>query len=240
MVMMLTREERVAHFHWASTNQQQPCFCKTTIDLDVIKLNASPETLAAIFGIRCPKRIELYDQNSGKLLPLPKEKDDESGALCWPVEAKRDYEVRVVQTVDDEEQPTVVVVPIHNIFPLFPGDNDDEKTERIEKLSNNFYEKLWHDEGTPKGLRDMFYSRFSTYKIQAFRQYDWFHETFGGPSLMDNCEREQHLLPKVMAKHTSSRMSKENAVAWLEIMNRSLEEEFPGEYELRSALALYW
>jgi hypothetical protein len=26
----------------------------------------------------------------------------------------------------------------------------------------------------------------------------------------------------------------------LEIMNRSVEEEFPEEYKLRSALALYW
>jgi hypothetical protein len=28
------------------------------------------------------------------------------------------------------------------IFPLFPGKDDDKKSERIKKLSNNFYQKL--------------------------------------------------------------------------------------------------
>ena len=58
--------------------------------------------------------------------------------------------------------------------------------------------------------------------------------------MMDSYEREKILLPKVMAKRTSSRMSKDNAVAWLEIRNRALEEEFPNEFELRWVLSLYW
>ncbi|KAL3925233.1 MAG: hypothetical protein SGILL_000546 [Bacillariaceae sp.] len=236
---MLPREERVAHFHWASTNRQQPCFCNPVIDLDVMKLNASPETIAAIFGVRLPETIQIHDQKSGELIPLPGEGDEDKGAVCWSVEPKRDYEVRVVDddgACRDEPQ----VIPINTIFPLFPGDNDDEKAESIEKLSNNFYQKLWDDEATPMSLRDSFVRRTSSWKIQAFRQYDWFHETFGGPSMLDNYEREKLLLPKVMAKHTSSRMSKENAVAWLEVMNRACEEQFPNEFELRSALALYW
>jgi truncated hemoglobin YjbI len=237
MVMMLPREDRVAHFHWASTNKQQPCFCKSTIDLDVLKLNATPETIASIFGIQHPQSIRIHDRATDKLIQLSTEKDKDSGALCWRVEPKQDYEVSVLVSDDDNDIP---VVPINSIFRLFPGKDDDEKSERIEKLSNNFYHKLWDDETTPADLRKLFFSRTSSYKIQAFRQYDWFHETFGGPSMMDNDEREKHLLPKVMAKHTSSRMSKENAIAWLEIMNRSVEEEFPEEYKLRSALALYW
>jgi hypothetical protein len=58
--------------------------------------------------------------------------------------------------------------------------------------------------------------------------------------MMEHMDRERHLLPKVMAKHTSSRMTREHAVAWLMIMNRALEEEFPHEYKLRSCLSLYW
>ncbi|KAG7349217.1 bacterial-like globin [Nitzschia inconspicua] len=240
--MMLPREERLAHFYWSSSNRQQPCFClvdKDMVDLDVIKLHISPELIAAIFGVRQPESIRIYDKDSGTMLALP-DKDQTAHAWSWPVEPKHDYEVRtdVVDERDIEnEEP---VVPIHRIFPLFPGDTDDAKSERIEQLSENFYSKLWSDPDTPAGLRDLFFSRTSSYKIQAFRQYDWFHETFGGPSIMENCEREKHLWPKVMAKHTSSRMSREHAISWLNIMNRALEEEFPDEWKLRSALALYW
>jgi truncated hemoglobin YjbI len=240
--LMLPREERLAHFHWAGTNQQQPCFCtvdKVMLDLDVIKLNISPESIAAIFGVRKPDSIQLYEKDSGALVALPENKNSSDYAWCWPVQPKKDYEVRVVSDSDDTEN-TEPVVPIHRIFPLFPGDDDDAKSERIEKLSENFYCKLWSDPETPSGLRDLFFSRTSNYKIQAFRQYDWFHETFGGPSMMESFEREKHLLPKVMAKHTSSRMTREHAIAWLNIMNRALEEEFPNEYQLRLALALYW
>jgi truncated hemoglobin YjbI len=246
--LMLPREERLAHFHWASTNRQQPCFCTvgiSPVDLDVIKLHISKETIAAIFGVRKPENIQLYDKESGKLIPLCKGNtiipgQDTGG---WLVKPKRDYEVRIDcdnnnnKNNDENEEP---VVPIYQIFPLFPGEDDDVKSGRIEKLSHNFYSKLWDDPETPAELRELFFSRTSSYKIQAFRQYDWFHETFGGPSLMEHLDREKHLWPKVMAKHTSSRMTREHAVAWLNIMNRALEEEFPHQYKLRSCLSLYW
>jgi truncated hemoglobin YjbI len=231
MVMMLSREQRQAHFHWAETNKQQPCFCNPVIHLDVIKLNASPETIGSIFGIKKVDTISIHEKDTGKVVPL----STITTTPTWDVEPEKDYEVRVSY---DENDP--MVVPINQIFPLFPGNNNDEKSDRIQKLSENFYGKLWDDPDTPQGLRDLFFSRTSSYKIQAFRQYDWFHETFGGPSMMDNYEREKHLLPKVMAKHTSSRMSREYAVAWLQIMNKALAEEFPEEEKLKSALALYW
>lgn len=249
--MMLTKEDRQAHFYWTGTNQQQPCFCttigdkdKAMIDLDVIKLHISPELLAAIFGVRNPNSIQLHAKDSGTLLSLP-DTDDNAEACCWPVKPKHSYEVRIdIQSnntntndnIENEER----VVPIHQIFPLFPGADDDAKSERIEQLSHNFYLKLWSSPETPSGLREVFFSRTSNYKIQAFRQYDWFHEAFGGPSITEDCDRQTHLWPKVMAKHTSSRMTREHAIEWLTIMNQALEEEFPHEYPLRSALALYW
>jgi hypothetical protein len=71
------------------------------------------------------------------------------------------------------------------IFPLFPGKDDDKKSERIKKLSNNFYQKLLgRQRGDTADLRKLFFRRTSSYKIQAFRQCNWFHETFGGPSMM--------------------------------------------------------
>jgi hypothetical protein len=58
--------------------------------------------------------------------------------------------------------------------------------------------------------------------------------------MMDNYERTKHILPKVMAKHTSSRMTPQHAIEWLNIMNQALEEEFPNETQLKKALELYW
>jgi len=234
IVMILTKEERQAHFHWASTNKQQPCFCNPVIDLDVIKLTPSPLVIAAIFGVKKPETITIHEKDSGKLVPLP---TNGGGPTAWPVEPQKDYEVCVSSENDDNEEE---VVPINQIFPLFPGNDDDEKSSRIQNLSENFYAKLWDDPDTPQGLRDTFVSRTSSSRIQAFRQYDWFHETFGGPSYMNNLEREKQLMPKVMAKHTASRMTKEYGVAWLNIMKKALEEEFPEEQKLKDALALYW
>jgi hypothetical protein len=183
--MMLPREERLAQFFGASTNRQQPCFCavgKSMVDIDVIKLHVSKELVAAIFGVRKPETIRLHDKGSGALIPFPEDTADPGkDGICWPVEPKRDYEVRIVDDTNENEE---AVIPIHKIFPLFPGESDDYKSERIEKLSQNFYSKLWGDPETPAELRELFFSRTSSYKIQAFRQYDWFHETFGGPSMM--------------------------------------------------------
>jgi truncated hemoglobin YjbI len=108
------------------------------------------------------------------------------------------------------------------------------------QLSNNFYSKIWNDDDTPSSFRDKFFSRSSSDKIQAFRQYDWFSEVFGGPSFRDDEARQRVLLPKVMAQHTSSRTTMEHAVTWLKLMQASIQEEFPDHPQLREALGLYW
>jgi hypothetical protein len=36
------------------------------------------------------------------------------------------------------------VVCIKDIFPLFPGETPEERTDRMQALSTTFYQKIWH------------------------------------------------------------------------------------------------
>ena len=133
--------------------------------------------------------------------------------------------------------------PIKEIFALLPGDTGNEKSDRLQDLSNNFYDKIWNDESVPAGFKSKFYTPLSSERIQAFRQYDWLYEVFGGPEFDDDQllgNREKLLVKKVMAKHTSSRMTLEHSITWLKLMARSIHEVFPNEPELQHSLGLYW
>ena len=237
---MMSRETRQSHLHWATDNQQ-PCFCNPVIHLDVTKLTASPERIAAIFGHTQPELIILQVTEGGQEVTLVTDDDTNGGFPHWKLEPEKHYEVHTTsRDTIGENSDQAVVVPIRNIFQLLPGDTEDDKGERLQQLSNNFYAKIWHGDDTPSSFRDKFFSRSSSAEIQAFRQYDWLSEIFGGPSFRDDNIRETILLPKVMAKHTSSRMTTEHAVAWLKLMKESIQEEFPNEPQLQEALGLYW
>lgn len=152
----------------------------------------------------------------------------------WKLEPQQDYHIH---TTD----PMKNVVCVKDTFSLFPGDTADEKSERMQKLSNVFYHKIWHGDKTPADFRAKFVSRLSSAEIQAYRQFNWFIELFGGPSLYDAPgDGERFLKPKTMAKHPPSRMSMEYSTIWLTLMKESLEEVIPGEFELQKVLGTYW
>jgi truncated hemoglobin YjbI len=259
--MSFRPEGNKVHLHWASTNHQ-PCFCNPVISLDLTntctssKLNPSQETIAAIFGVTHPEWIQLRDHDDHEEILVPHQSSGVS--KLEPEEQQQHssgYQVHVVAVAvgsdnhnhnhNHEEEETERRVPIHGIFALFPGDTDDDKSDRIQQLSENFYDKIWNDPETPSEFRNVFFSRSSSASIQAFRQYDWFHEVFGGPAMARAQEQESRrrrdvLRPKVMAKHTKSRMTRQHAMTWLHIMKRAVLEEFPNDSQLQSALGLYW
>jgi truncated hemoglobin YjbI len=213
----------------------------------------SAETIAAIFGVLHPEWMQLsrqgHEQEEQHFVW-----SSEQQKRVWKLEPNQHYQVHVLHhdnhpndNDDDKSIEEKEIVPIHGIFALFPGETDDEKSDRIHQLSETFYDKIWNDPETPKEFRDLFVSRSSSASIQAFRQYDWFHEVFGGPSMMMSSKsttapprRDILLRPKVMAKHTKSRMTREHAMTWLHIMKRSVQDEFPNHTKLQSSLGLYW
>lgn len=244
---MSFRPEGKAHLHWASTNHEQPCFCNPVIYVDLVKLTTTtqslitPETIAAIFGVRHPEQIHL--QHEQELEPLVVVPSNSHGPRGWKLKPDQHYQVHVVHHDDDDDKSSEEeqdIVPIHGIFALFQGDSDDEKSDRLQHLSETFYDTIWNDPETPPAFRTLFFSLSSSAHIQAFRQFDWFHEVFGGPSMSSSASRRDLLLPKVMAKHTSSRMTRDHALTWLQIMKRSVELEFPNQTKLQSSLGLYW
>jgi truncated hemoglobin YjbI len=223
---MSTTDKNQAHLHWANANPN-PCFCKPEIYLNLDRLQPTTETIAALFGIRNPDCLSL-ENHQGEMIPVEELANGDKG---WPLQANQHYQV-----LSSENTKTI---PIHQLFPLFPGSNEDEKSNSIHKLSLNFYGKIWEDPDVPSDFRDKFWSRTSSSTIQAFRQYNWLLEVFGGPSLCGD-ELDTLLLPKVMAKHTSSRMTLEHGVTWLKLMAKTIQEEFPDQPEVRGMLELYW
>lgn len=190
------------------------------------KLKPTPETIGSIFGVRNPETISLQDKDGNAI-----EFDQEKG--IWLVNEDKEYEVLVQKGTNNDDE----FVPINKIFEkVFGGDED-----RINNLSLNFYNRIWHQEDVPADFRSKFYSVSSSAEIQAYRQFNWFCEVFGGPSLLGNAEqRDKVLLPRVMAKHTQSRMTKDYAITWLKLMDSTLDEEFPDQPEVKALLGLYW
>ena len=228
---MPPRDAKQAYLHWSSSDNR-PCFCQPMLALN-LKLTATPETLAALFGIAEPSSVQVQMLGDTENLPLITNPsgDDE----YWPLEPDQHYQVST-----NKDDDAVKVIPIKDIFSLLPGDTEVEKSERLQALSNNFYDKIWNDPTVPEDFHKKFHFVLSSSKIQAFRQYDWLFEVFGGPAFSGEPAHEELLIPKVMAKHTSSRMTLEHSVTWLNLMARSIDEIFADCPDLQHSLGLYW
>mmetsp|Transcript_17922 Transcript_17922/g.33841 ORF Transcript_17922/g.33841 Transcript_17922/m.33841 type:complete len:260 (+) Transcript_17922:90-869(+) len=233
---MPPKDAKQAYLHWVSSSSSTPCFCRPTLALNLDTLMATPETLAALFGIADPSVVQVMEGATDENLALIPVSENGSGDYYWPLEPDQHYQVSSTTTETD-----VNVIPIKDIFSSLPGDTADEKSERLQALSNNFYDKIWHDETVPAEFHKKFHFRLSSARIQAFRQYDWLFEVFGGPAFTGEPARENHLVSKVMAKHTSSRMTLEHSVTWLRLMARSMAEVFGDpDKNLQHSLRLYW
>jgi hypothetical protein len=188
-IITMLRAERQALLHWASTNAQ-PCYCTDPYPLDVTRISATPETIASIFAISDKTTILVEEVGAGT-------NTVELVNGSWPLEAQKVYTVSTTDAMDG-------ICPIKKMFPLFPGENDEEKTDFIHGLSKNFYNKIWHSKDTPADFKKSFVNLTSSDEIQAYRQFNWFLEVFGGPSMFDaEGEGEKLYLPRTMAKHTA-------------------------------------
>lgn len=235
---MPSRVAKQAHLHWGSVDR--PCFCRPKLVLNLDKLQATPETLAALFGVVDPSTVRVQAFGGAEDIPFVSKGSEDYE--YWPLETDQHYQVTVIQdsTQEGNDDDAPDVVPIKDIFALLPGDTEAEKSDRLLALSNNFYDKIWHDPTVPEAFFQKFHFVLSSARIQAFRQYDWLFEVFGGPAFSGEPSREDHLVAKVLAKHTSGRMTLEHSVTWLQLMALSAQEEFADLPTLRHALGLYW
>jgi truncated hemoglobin YjbI len=67
----MTTTTTVIHENSPDEQQSGCCFCGNPhVPLDLSKLHATPETLAAIFGVRNPEHITVVDQDTEQIVPL--------------------------------------------------------------------------------------------------------------------------------------------------------------------------
>lgn len=226
--MMSNKEENQAQLHWASSNAKQPCYCTVPFGLDITRIVPTPLMISHLFAIPDASSIKIYDSNENEV---------EFINGLWKLETQQDYYVYTNDPIMDS------VRCVNEIYPLFPGTTDEEKQDSMQALSNKFYDLIWHSPKTPETFKDKFVNKFSSAEIQAYRQYNWFAELFGGPSLYVNKgDGEKYLKPKTMAKHPPTRMSLDYSITWLKLMKESLDDVFPNEneMELKRVLGIYW
>jgi len=214
---------KLAHLHWTGTKRP---FARPTIYLDLSKLQATPETVAAIFGVSKPDAIALA------LAQKDREHHDDLELFenVWPLEAEKHYDVRV--RLEDATVPDVTIKDLHQTV---------GGTERIRQLSLNFYNRVWHDTETPESFRSVFQAnKASEPELHAHHQSSWFSEIWGGPKLYSEEHGQGTLLPRMLKKHTQSRMSYDHAISWLRTMKAATDDEFGGDPKIQHALGLYW
>jgi truncated hemoglobin YjbI len=222
---IMLKEERQALLRWGKTNAHS-CYCNDPYPLDVTRISATPETIASIFAIsdRATITVEQVDGNGTVELVQGK----------WPLEAQKEYTISTTDAMDG-------IIPIRKTFQLFPGKDEEEKTDRIHSLSKNFYSKIWHGKDTPEDFKKSFVNRVSSDEIQAYRQFNWFLEVFGGPSMFEeDGQGEKLYLNRTMAKHTASRMTLDHSLTWLRLMKQALDEGFPDDQKVKDAMGTYW
>jgi truncated hemoglobin YjbI len=222
------REERISRLKWSEQNANLCYVSENPYPFDATKIDATPLCLAQTFGL----------EDEGASLTVV---DSETGQEMPVVDGKYDLKPQKEYTVISSE-PKNDRVPIYKLFGLVPGATEDEQSDRLQALSNNFYAKIWHSPEVPDDFRASFVNPTSSDEIQAYRQFNWFCEVFGGPTMFGNDpgQGERYYKPRTMAKHTASRMTLEHSVTWLKLMRKSLDEEFPDDETFKSALAVYW
>lgn len=127
---MLSNTKATAHLHWANADNR-PCFCRPTIDWRLDRHAATPETLAAIFGLTQPKAVQV--QRLGDDEPLALISGD--GNPFWPLEPNQHYQVTAVTKTSDTtatlpDDNGDKVISIKDIFAHLPGTTEDEKSAR--------------------------------------------------------------------------------------------------------------
>ena len=237
----------LAFLHW--DHPSLPCFCDPIVEFRLDRIRATPETLAALFGLvmgsdSLATSIRVHSLTHEKVagivpLQVNKEYDTTGGpSLCWPLVENKHYQV----TIFGFNAAFPKVVPIRDIFVRLPGSGEEEKSDRLLALSNHFYELIWNnDPDVPPDFRNKFYTPTSNARIQAFRQFDWLYEAFGGPTMAGEPSRAAHLVSKVRAKHTTSRMTLSHACTWLHLMERALVATLSdGDPVVLRSLRYYW
>ena len=226
------REERLARLLWSPENDV-PCYVsENPYPLDVTRIDATALCLAHTFGVSSDDiaAIEVTESSSGKEVSPVDGK--------YPLEPQKEYSILLSAEASTKYDKRL---PISQIFSLVPGATEDEQSDRLQALSNNFYEKIWHADHISADFRKSFVNPMSSYEIQAYRQFNWFCEVMGGPTMYDEKgEGERYYKPRTMAKHTASRMTLEHSLTWLKLMRTTLDETMSDAPEFQAALEVYW
>lgn len=219
-----TDAQQFAFLEWANASE---CFCSPTIHLNLDKLDPSPETIGAIFGLRHVDMIRFTNLEDGSNVELVKYTS--SSPSTWPLIPGCHY--RVMYEGDD-----VVPCSIKDMF-SYLGENE----EQIRQLSMSFYTRIWKDNANPD-FQSHFVRSVKTPEEAADNQARWLIEMWGGPRRYTEKYGSVPVGKRMLSRHSSARrMTFQHACTWLNYMNDSVSEVYGDDNdEVKLLLGLYW
>lgn len=218
--------ENSVELNWKGT---KPCFCREKI---VLNINSTPphthiyycETIAHIFGISDAKQMIIEDSESGALA-------DTLSGDDWFVTMinGNKFSVNV-----KEEYYLTSKYRIKEISQIIG------KYSSVKKLSLTFYNRVWNDEEN-EDFRQTFTQNSKSLEEAADNQSRWLWEMWGGK---DDTYTSKHgngtIFKRMLARHSKSQMSFENACLWLKHMKVATLETFGDDKDLIQSIFAYW
>lgn len=214
-----TSEDRFAFLEWTGNGT---CFCRSTIRVDLTKLEPTPETIGAIFGLPRVDKICITSED-GTTMKLIK-----GTPPSWQLKAGNTY--KVVYDSND-----VSPCSIHEIY-SFLGENE----EQIHKMSLAFYTRIWEDDKAPD-FQSHFTRSVKSPQEAADNQARWLIEMWGGPQRYTEKDGDGLVERRMLAKHSSKRrMTYGHACTWLDYMQEVVNQVYADNKEVKLVLGLYW
>ena len=197
---------------WKGSN---PCFCRNKI---VLNIDSTPphthkyycETIAPIFGISDVKQLIIRDAENGNIV-------NNSSGDEWFV-AMINGKTFFVSAKDESFLTSKYQIKdISGIIGDF---------SRVKELSLAFYKRVWKDPINEE-FRQTFIQNSPSIEEAADNQSRWLWEMWGGKNAPYTSKHgEGTIFKRMLARHSKSRMTFDNACTWLHHMKIATKETF--------------
>ena len=215
---------------WKGTN---PCFCRNKI---VLNIDSTPphthkyycETIAHIFGISDVKQLIIRDAESGNIV-------NNSSGDEWFV-AMINRKTFFVSAKDESFLTSKYQIKeISGIIGDF---------SRVKELSLAFYNRVWNDNENEE-FKQTFVLNSPSMEEAADNQSRWLWEMWGGKNAPYTTKHgEGTIFKRMLARHSKSRMTFNNACMWLNHMKIATVETFEDSQiesqDLIISVLTYW
>ena len=210
-------------------NGSKPCFCRNKI---VLNINSTPphthkyycETIAHIFGISDAKQLIIRDAETETIV-------NSSSGDEWFV-TMINGKTFLVSTKDESSLSSKYQIKdMAAVIGQF---------SKVKLLSQTFYNRVWNDIENDD-FRQTFILNSKSVEEAADNQSRWLWEMWGGKEAPYTTKHgDGTIFKRMLARHSKSRMSFDNACIWLKHMKLATVEIFEDDHDFIVGVFTYW